>query len=205
MSKKRAIVYLVVVGLLAILIPIIVFVFNFRNQIISDHLSDWADFATFFSGIVSIFLSAINIYIFFRLTEMAASINRNSMQKQLVQNTFKLYQQSINKLSLEFLSCIEIRNLNNYQSEDKDLERVKNRLAWISLFSKSFLDETEQIIPNKLYNEMNGCYQVLQESIRVLLQSNFDDVDDLKAFMSNKSVFLKNVNNIIHSYYEENE
>lgn len=188
---------------MAILLPLIVFILNFKNHIISNNIDDWADFGTFVGSTIQVILSVINIYIFYMLTEMAAKINQNNMGKQLVQNTFRLYQNSINQVSMDFLSCLEQYNIRSIEPEQIGMERIRNRLAWMRAITNSFLIETKPILRDDDYKNIELSCNKLNDAIDELLNSNLEDVTELENYLISKSLFLESVNQIIYSYYDE--
>lgn len=169
------------------------------NQPISEYPKDWADFATYLNGTTGIFLTALNIYLFYKLTNLATHFSNASSGKQLLQSMFQSYKHSIDELVMEFLRSIEkIRQDNS--SKEIYLEEAKTRLAWIDVITESFMLETNLLYAND-YLQINNSYNELNEAITNLMNSNFYACNsEMNVFLKKKSNFIQKVNQIIFNY-----
>ena len=183
------------------------FIYIFCQQSISQNLVDWGYFGSFCDGIFGTLLTVLNIYIFYRLTEIAANFGKQSSWTQICHGVLQEYQNNINKLTLDFLSNMELYKEsveNGKNNKNKHLERAKNRLYWILYMADCFCDEAKSVLSNEevAENKFNDAKKELENSVKSLVERNLCGEDELSNFLDAKSNFI---NIIIKELKNEDE
>ena len=106
---------------------------------------------------------------------------------------------------MEVLSCLERYNLFGNSNRDfEQYEMIKNRIAWLQMISNSFMSETEPILRIINSQDLKNSYNEFSDLLSTLLDtSSTIDLSKLNLLFEKKSLFVKNLNEIIFTYYGE--
>lgn len=186
-----------------ILITITFYFCKFHDGL-SNNNSDWGYFGEYLGGLINPILTALNIYVFYRLTRTISDFDKQNIKKQLTHSTYKEYQSKINDLTFKFLDSIqqlgEIRKYKKDGVTDITLEPKYNDLAnnmlhRIKYFVDSFV--TEVSIDEE---DVNETKKELEKSIDKLINSDFSEGKLIQDFFEKKSQFIKEIFKLIIVY-----
>lgn len=65
---------------LGLIVTLVVVYFIHFHGLLSNHISDWANFSDFIYGLSTVALTAVNVWLFYKLTSAANSINTQSQE-----------------------------------------------------------------------------------------------------------------------------
>lgn len=156
--------------------------------------SDWGDFGDYFNGVVSPFLSLVNIIVLIWLTKTASGFNKSSFEKQLAHNTCAEYQGKINSFMFEFFDNIDLIAENqNEQEKSKYRKRAFHRLERIRYLATAFIDEATPFLSEKSnLQQIQNSKNELIKTIDLILQGNTDS-KTFDVFFEKKSAFINTV------------
>ena len=180
-------------GIIAVftVIMIVFYIIHFNGGV-SKNNSDWGFFGEYFGGIITPILTALNIYIFYKLTRTISEIDKQNVEKQLIHSTCKEYQSKINDLVLEFLkTSYEVKR------EEAKIEIAKERLSQTSYLVDSFVFEIDIFISENNKPKINDSKENLMKSINTLKESNLEDKNLTHDFLVKKSEFINLIFSLI--------
>ncbi len=142
-EQNRFTAIVVGISILITLIFISIFLLNFYSHGISEELSDWADFMTYFSGGLQTIFIAINLIVLLRITSIANNIN----EKQHSEN---LKVQKLTVLTnLRYDAIKEIHSRLDFVKSAFEKEKIyKVSLVLMEQSIKSFKKNSEHLFPD---------------------------------------------------------
>jgi len=145
--NKRTLLILFFAAILVILLPIVIFTIRFNSHRISNDISDWSDFGTYFSGMLQPLIGILSLivlgYITFLVSKLTSKENYrlNILQRRLdAYDKLSEYLSRINSFRRPYV--IVIRKLRT-ATGDKihlPLNEVQNEIAEILEIAKVFSD-----------------------------------------------------------------
>jgi len=210
--NKRKITLFIGLVLFISLIPTVVYIYHFCNSEISNNVNDWADFATYFSGITTPILTFSNLLILIWITKEVAKLDSdrknqefnfqekltgisNKLQKEIAKETNKVQLKSI-KSQLQFEQFCKLSD--KLDLIGINLFKIENPTITIILvleYIKEFTLEMEELIPIlKDTSNVQKMEKMLED-----LKSNFI------AYSKSKSdtKLIEKINSILNNFQFE--
>lgn len=127
MIKKYIFRIALVLSTLVILIPIVVFVFHFNSQIISNSISDWGSFGDYIGGLINTVVSILSLIILAYITYLIGE-NSNKENKRLfiLQKRIVAYEELAKYFPRINLSATYLmRDMRKYYLSQVDISETK--------------------------------------------------------------------------------
>jgi uncharacterized membrane protein len=218
-SRVILITVLILAGLAIILCPILFFIKNFNNQIVSPEIEHWGMFGDFFGGVTNTIISFVSLIVLTYISIVISEIGSEEHEKALIRERKReAYDQLYSHLSILTLSPFSIiRQLNSTTSshsilmvEKKDFSLLNHALGKI----ESIISEYEKYYTflfnfSNRYNHLfktdllEGCYKQMIDSSKAYVEVLNELYTDILNQVEIKPKKLQNALDIHVEYVTE--
>jgi hypothetical protein len=219
--KRKDLRIFIVISIIVLILPVILFLFNFRHQTISVIQNDWADFSSYFSGILTPIISILSliilIYIYLLIQKQSSEENHKLFRLQRrIQAYDELldYLPTLGSLFLRFeqINLIFTNKVYENDPEKKLLlafEEMKSISGWFSkfhFFLKNFYPRYSHLfnqdINNSTYKNLLAQTEKIQSGFNgyyeQLITINSNENKEWKNAIAELMSFNKNLANYIN-------
>ncbi len=200
MKLKRTTIIISIIFGLILIITTIFFIYKFRFQCISDNISNWSDFGTFYWGFLSFLVATLNLIVFIILTiniskiqEDWNSLNLSFEQKKVITEYRHKAIEELSRIANGYLTNIanhafvnKITDLNFVYFETIKLD--ESLRSFSTIYSYFFKDLTEQI------HEILDLIKKIKENINK--RDEFDKnefINDLQKYRQLTNLSVSNL------------
>jgi hypothetical protein len=195
--KKRLLGLIVL--FIILIIGMIPFVVTFHNSQISESISDWGNFGSYFSSILTLINIVVFIYITFLIGDLDDKRSKSQIEAQYKITLTQFRQNELDKLNTKLDSIFE--------GTDEKKEKIINRFVLANKYLIDFSNQKKYLFPiigvennTKLINEIQLKLSQLLDLLNEINSDNYTEEELNEKLMTKVQVIIILKNKLIDKF-----